>query len=144
MSIGRARRDRYNSPIVFHRRDEINVDAKQLNTQWLQDNAKKEGVQTTASGLQYKVLHQGAGGKTPSADAEVEVHYRGTLIDGKVFDSSYERGESVSFFLRQVIAGWTEGLQLMREGDKYEFYIPYTLGYGERGYPGVIDRKSVV
>lgn len=120
------------------------MDAKQLNTQWLQDNAKKEGVQTTASGLQYKVLHQGAGGKTPSADAEVEVHYRGTLIDGKVFDSSYERGESVSFFLRQVIAGWTEGLQLMREGDKYEFYIPYTLGYGERGYPGVIPQYATL
>lgn len=105
--------------------------------QFLAANAKKEGVTTTASGLQYKVIHQGDGAK-PAADAEVEVHYKGTLIDGKVFDSSYDRGESISFFLNQVIAGWQEGVQLMPVGSKYEFYIPYELGYGARGAGGVI------
>lgn len=113
--------------------------------QFLAENAKKEGVMTTLSGLQYRILHKAApGGKSPSADSEVEVHYKGSLIDGKVFDSSYDRGDSVSFFLRQVIAGWTEGLQLMSEGDKFEFYIPYELGYGERGYPGVIPKYATL
>lgn len=105
--------------------------------QFLAANATKEGVMTTASGLQYKVIRQGDGAK-PAADAEVEVHYKGTLIDGKVFDSSYDRGESISFFLNQVIPGWQEGVQLMPIGSKYEFYIPYELGYGARGASGVI------
>jgi FKBP-type peptidyl-prolyl cis-trans isomerase len=117
---------------------------KDAGERYLQENAKKEGVKVTPSGLQYRVLHQGTGGKSPAADGEVEVHYRGTLIDGTVFDSSYDRGESLSFFLNQVIAGWTEGLQMMSEGDKYELTIPYQLGYGERGYPGAIPKFATL
>ncbi len=112
--------------------------------QFLAQNATQPGVQTTASGLQYKVFSAGPGGPKPSADSEVEVHYRGTLIDGKVFDSSYERDEPTSFFLNQVIAGWTEGLQLMSVGDKYQFFIPYELGYGAKGYPGVIPKFATL
>lgn len=111
--------------------------------QFLAANAKKEGVVTTASGLQYKVIRQGDGAK-PAADAEVEVHYKGTLIDGTVFDSSYDRNESISFFLNQVIAGWQEGVQLMPVGSKYEFYIPYELGYGARGAGGVIPPHATL
>jgi len=104
---------------------------------FLEDNAKKAGVKTTASGLQYKVITEGTG-KKPKATETVTVHYRGTLIDGTEFDSSYKRGEPISFGLNRVIAGWTEGLQLMPTGSKYEFYIPYNLAYGERGAGGVI------
>jgi len=104
---------------------------------FLAANAKKEGVVTTASGLQYKVLQAGTGPK-PKATDTVNVHYRGTFIDGKTFDSSYDRGEPISFPLNRVIAGWTEGVQLMPVGSKYEFYIPYKLAYGERGAGGAI------
>ena len=96
------------------------------------ENAKKEGVKTTASGLQYQVLRDG-NGKQPKATDQVECHYEGTLIDGTKFDSSYDRGQTATFPLNQVIAGWTEGLQLMHEGAKYRFFIPYQLAYGERG-----------
>ena len=99
---------------------------------FLEDNAKKEGVTVTASGLQYKVITPGTG-KSPKATDTVEVHYEGTLIDGKVFDSSYQRKESIEFPLNRVIAGWTEGVQLMQEGAKYRFYIPSKLAYGPRG-----------
>ncbi len=99
---------------------------------FLAENGKKEGVVTLPSGLQYKVLKEG-NGKKPTATDQVECHYEGKLINGQVFDSSYSRGETATFGLNQVIAGWTEGLQLMQEGAKYRFYIPYTLGYGERG-----------
>jgi FKBP-type peptidyl-prolyl cis-trans isomerase len=99
---------------------------------FLEENAKKEGVTTTASGLQYKVLTPGTG-KSPKATDTVLVHYRGTLIDGTEFDSSYKRKEPISFPLNRVIAGWTEGVQLMQEGAKFEFYIPSKLGYGSRG-----------
>jgi FKBP-type peptidyl-prolyl cis-trans isomerase len=105
---------------------------------FLEENAKKEGVTTTASGLQYKVLREGPGKKPASRTSSVQVHYKGTLIDGKVFDSSYERREPIVFGLNQVIPGWTEGVLLMSEGSKYEFYIPYDLAYGARGIPGVI------
>ncbi len=104
---------------------------------FLEDNAKKAGVKTTSSGLQYKVLTEGTG-KKPKATETVTVHYRGTLIDGTEFDSSIKRGEPISFGLNRVIAGWTEGLQLMPVGSKYEFYIPYNLAYGERGAGGAI------
>ena len=106
--------------------------AKAEGEQFLAENEKKEGVKTTASGLQYQVLREG-NGKQPKATDQVECHYEGTLIDGTKFDSSYDRGQTATFPLNQVIAGWTEGLQLMHEGAKYRFFIPYQLGYGERG-----------
>jgi len=101
--------------------------------EFLAQNAKQDGVTTTESGLQYRVIEAGAGEKSPAATSQVTVHYAGKLIDGSEFDSSYKRGEPASFPLNGVIGGWTEGLQLMKEGDKYEFFIPYELGYGERG-----------
>jgi len=99
---------------------------------FLADNKGKEGVQTTDSGLQYKVLTMGDGAK-PAATDTVKVHYRGTLLDGTEFDSSYARNEPISFALNRVIAGWTEGVQLMPVGSKFEFYIAPELGYGEGG-----------
>ena len=99
---------------------------------YLEENGKREGVITTKSGLQYEVLTEGTG-KSPKATDKVRCHYEGRLTDGSVFDSSYQRGEPADFGLNQVIAGWTEGVQLMKEGAKYRFYIPYLLGYGERG-----------
>jgi peptidyl-prolyl cis-trans isomerase A (cyclophilin A) len=97
--------------------------------------------QTTVSGLKYIVLKEGTG-SMPTVTSNVKVHYTGTLNNGKVFDSSVQRGEPIDFNLNQVIKGWTEGVQLMKEGSKYKFYIPYTLAYGERGYPGAIPPKS--
>ena len=105
---------------------------KEAGEKYLAENAKKEGVVTTKSGLQYKVLQEGKG-KQPTAKDSVMCHYEGFLIDGTVFDSSVQRGEPATFGLQQVIAGWTEGLQLMQEGAKYRFFIPYRLGYGEGG-----------
>ena len=99
---------------------------------YLKENGSREGVVTTASGLQYEVLQEGTG-KSPKATDKVRCHYEGRLTDGTVFDSSYQRGEPADFGLNQVIAGWTEGVQLMKEGAKYRFHIPYLLGYGERG-----------
>jgi FKBP-type peptidyl-prolyl cis-trans isomerase FkpA len=99
---------------------------------FLQENAAKEGVVTTASGLQYLVLTEGAG-KSPKATDTVLVHYAGTLINGTEFDSSYKRREPIEFPLNRVIAGWTEGVQLMKEGSKFRFFIPSKLAYGPRG-----------
>jgi len=99
---------------------------------FLEENKKRAGVQTTASGLQYEVLTAGTGVK-PTATDSVLVHYKGTLLNGKQFDSSYDRGEPISFPLNRVIPGWTEGVQLMPAGSKYKFFIPYQLAYGERG-----------
>ena len=104
---------------------------------FLKMNAEKEGVVVLPSGLQYKVLAEGEG-KKPKATDKVKCHYAGTLLNGVQFDSSYDRGEPAVFGLNQVIAGWTEGVQLMSEGSKYEFYIPYNLAYGEHGAPGAI------
>lgn len=106
--------------------------AKAEGEKYLAENAKKEGVVTLESGLQYKVIKEGSG-KKPKATDSVKCHYEGFLIDGTVYDSSVQRGEPAVFPLNQVIAGWTEGLQLMREGAKYRFFIPYLLGYGEGG-----------
>lgn len=112
---------------------------------FLAANAKKEGVKTTASGLQYKVLKAGDGkGKTPKPTDTVKVHYHGTLIDGSVFDSSVERGEPAEFPVNGVIAGWTEVLQLMKEGDKWQVYIPSKLAYGERGAGGKIGPNATL
>ena len=99
---------------------------------YLEENGKREGVITTKSGLQYEVLTEGTG-KSPKATEKVRCHYEGRLTDGSVIDSSYQRGEPADFGLNQVIPGWTEGVQLMKEGAKYRFHIPYLLGYGERG-----------
>jgi FKBP-type peptidyl-prolyl cis-trans isomerase len=112
---------------------------------YLAANAKKEGVKTTASGLQYKVMKAGPdGGKSPKATDTVKVHYHGILIDGTVFDSSVQRGEPISFPLNGVIPGWTEGVQLMKVGDKFQFTIPSALAYGEQGAGGAIGPSSTL
>ena len=110
---------------------------------FLEENAKKEGVVTTKSGLQYEILIEGTG-KQPKATDTVRCHYEGSLINGSVFDSSYKRGEPAEFGLNQVIPGWTEGVQLMKEGAKYRFYIPYLLGYGENGAGSSIPPYSTL
>lgn len=110
---------------------------------FLEENAKKEGVVTTKSGLQYEILTEGIG-KQPKATDTVRCHYEGSLINGSVFDSSYKRGEPAEFGLNQVIPGWTEGVQLMKEGAKYRFYIPYLLGYGENGAGSSIPPYSTL
>lgn len=107
-------------------------DNKEKGEAWLANKAMEEGVVALPSGLLYQVLNEGSG-KKPTAEDTVECHYEGRLIDGTVFDSSYKRGESATFPLNGVIAGWTEGVQLMSEGAKYRFFIPYQLAYGERG-----------
>ncbi len=111
---------------------------------FLDENAKKDGVTTTASGLQYKVVTEGSGPKPPNANSRVEVHYKGMLIDSSVFDSSYDRGQPITFALSGVIAGWTEGVQLMPTGSKYIFYIPSELGYGAQGAGGVIPPNATL
>ena len=110
----------------------MSAKAKEEGEKFLAENAKREGVKVTESGLQYEVLEATIGQK-PKATDSVRVHYEGTLIDGTVFDSSYKRGESIAFPLNGVIKGWTEGLQLMSVGSKYKFFIPYQLAYGEHG-----------
>ncbi|MCI4669919.1 MAG: FKBP-type peptidyl-prolyl cis-trans isomerase [Bacteroidia bacterium] len=100
---------------------------------FLEENKKKDGVVVTPSGLQYLVLKEGKGPKPASPSTTVKVHYEGKLLDDTIFDSSYQRGEPTSFALNRVISGWTEGLQLMNEGAKYRFFIPYNLAYGQRG-----------
>jgi FKBP-type peptidyl-prolyl cis-trans isomerase FklB len=117
--------------------------AKDLGKNFLENNKKNEGVIVTASGLQYKVLTQGTG-KMPTPNSNVTVHYTGKLIDGTVFDSSVQRGTPADFGVTQVIRGWTEALQLMKEGDKWILYIPYDLAYGERGAGGSIPPYSAL
>lgn len=117
----------------FQRKSEEQAkNAKAEGENFLAENGKKEGVVVLPSGLQYQVLREGNGNK-PSATDQVECHYEGTLINGQVFDSSYKRGQTATFGLNQVIKGWTEGLQLMQEGAKYRFFIPYHLAYGAQG-----------
>ena len=117
--------------------------ATQAGEAFLAANAKKPGVITTASGLQYQVIKEGTGA-TPTASSEVKVDYEGKLIDGTVFDSSIKRGEPLTFGLSQVIPGWTEGLQLMKEGAHYRFFIPASLGYGETGAGEAIPPNSTL
>ena len=117
--------------------------SKMDGQKFLEENKNKEGIKVTESGLQYEVLSEGKG-KSPTNTDTVEVHYRGTLIDGTEFDSSYKRNSSISFPLNGVIKGWTEGLQLMKEGAKYKFYIPPELAYGERGAGDSIPPNSTL
>ena len=116
-----------------------------VSKEYLDQHKNLDGVQETKSGLQYKVIsEQKADTKSPTSHSRVKCHYEGRLIDGTVFDSSYKRGVPATFSLEQVIPGWTEGLQLMTVGDKYEFTIPPQLGYGEVGVPGHIPGNSVL
>ena len=116
---------------------------KEQGTAFLAENGKRDGVQTTDSGLQYEVITNAEGPK-PSATDKVTVHYTGTTIDGTKFDSSVDRGEPATFGLNQVIKGWTEGVQLMSQGAKYRFYIPSELAYGERGAGALIGPNSTL
>lgn len=117
---------------------------KEAGRKFLEENKKKSGVKTTASGLQYKIVKSTAEGVSPKASDQVNVHYHGTLIDGTVFDSSVQRGETITFGLNQVIRGWTEGLQLMKTGEKFIFYIPSELGYGDRAAGAQIPGGSTL
>ncbi|MCI5626012.1 MAG: FKBP-type peptidyl-prolyl cis-trans isomerase [Porphyromonadaceae bacterium] len=117
--------------------------AKEVGSKFLEENAKKEGVKVTATGLQYMVEKEGTGA-SPAATDEVTVHYTGRLLDGTVFDSSVSRGEPATFPLNRVIPGWTEGLQLMKEGGKTVFFIPSELAYGAQGVPNAIPPHSTL
>lgn len=128
---------KYMQHYVKELQDEAIKKSKDESAKFLEENAKREGVKTTESGLQYQVVKMGDGIK-PNANSKVTVNYEGFLVDGTKFDSSIDRGEPTSFGLGGVIKGWTEGLQLMPEGSKFTFYIPYQLAYGERGAGGVI------
>ncbi len=116
---------------------------KAKGDRFLQENKNKPGVKTTESGLQYIVIKEGTG-KQPTSEETVKAHYHGTLLDGTVFDSSVEKGEPVDFLLNRVIPGWTEGVQLMKEGAKYKFFIPGELAYGQRGAPPQIGANETL
>jgi FKBP-type peptidyl-prolyl cis-trans isomerase len=130
----------YNRAVQAKANEKIRVEGQQF----LEQNKKRKEVTTTASGLQYEVLKRGTGTASPKATDKVEVHYHGTLINGDVFDSSVERGQPTQFTLNQVISGWTEGLQLMHEGDKFKFFIPANLAYGERSAGAKIKPGSTL
>jgi FKBP-type peptidyl-prolyl cis-trans isomerase len=117
--------------------------ASEKGAAFLKENASKEGVKTTASGLQYKIVKEGTG-KTPAATDKVLVHYRGTFLDGTEFDSSYKRNEPIAFPLNRVIAGWTEGLQLVKEGGKAILYIPSKLAYGPSGNGPIGPNETLI
>ena len=119
------------------------LENQQKGREFLTANTQEEGVQSTASGLQYKVLQAGTGTVHPKSTDTVKVHYHGTLLDGRVFDSSVDRGQPIEFALHQVIPGWTEGLQLMVVGEKTRLYIPSELAYGNRG-AGMIPPGSTL
>jgi len=119
------------------------IDNKRTGDEFLASNKSKDGVKTTPSGLQYQVITEGTGPR-PKATSTVTVHYRGTLLDGKEFDSSYGRGQPATFPLNQVIPGWTEGLQLMNAGSKYRFWIPGELAYGPQGSPPTIGPNATL
>lgn len=123
--------------------EELASKNKEAGEAFLAENAEKEGVQTTESGLQYEVIEEGEGDK-PAAEDSVRVHYTGELISGEVFDSSRERGEPVTFKLEQVIPGWTEGLQLMPEGSRYKLYIPADLAYGPGGNQRIGPNETLI
>ncbi len=123
--------------------EEINAN-RQVGIEFLSNNASVDGVKSTASGLQYKVLTVGTGTEHPLATSRVEVHYEGMLIDGTVFDSSIARGKPITFGLNQVIKGWTEGVQLMVVGEKTRFYIPAELAYGERAAGSIPPGSTLI
>ncbi|WP_419147329.1 FKBP-type peptidyl-prolyl cis-trans isomerase [Pseudoalteromonas 'SMAR'] len=133
--------------LVFFRGGQKQKQVAQYNrvqaADFLKENEKREEVHKTDSGLQYEVITETEEGASPKPNSRVKVHYHGTLLDGTVFDSSVNRGEPISFGLNQVIPGWTEGLQLMTEGDKYRFWIGPDLGYGDRG-AGQIEPGSLL
>lgn len=122
---------------------EMEAKAKEAGVKFLEENKKNENVRETASGLQYVVEKEGTGAQ-PTAEDEVTVHYTGRLLDGTVFDSSVNRGEPATFPLNRVIPGWTEGVQLMKEGAKYTFFIPSDLAYGAQGVPNAIPPHSTL
>jgi FKBP-type peptidyl-prolyl cis-trans isomerase len=128
---------RLGQKIQMEQQKEKSAENKKAGEDFLEKNAKRPEVETTASGLQYEVIEKGEG-PSPEATDSVRVHYRGTLLDGTEFDSSHKRGEPVAFALNRVIKGWTEGVQLMKVGSKYKFYVPSDLAYGERGAGGKI------
>lgn len=130
----------YNRSVQARANEKIRMEGQQF----LEQNKKRKEVTTTASGLQYEVVKKGAGTVSPKATDKVEVHYHGTLINGDVFDSSVERGQPTQFTLNQVISGWTEGLQLMHEGDKFKFFIPANLAYGDRSAGAKIKPGSTL
>ena len=129
--------------VVMKKNQQVEKEKLKAGMDYLEANKSKEGVVTTESGLQYKVLKSGTG-KTPTATSNVTTHYTGKLVDGTVFDSSVERGEPIQFPVNGVIRGWTEALQLMKEGDKWELTIPSELAYGKRGAGGLIPPNSVL
>lgn len=138
--------DKYFAEIEEKQRSEaaaMGAAMKKEGEEFLAANAKKDGVKVLPSGLQYKVITEGKGRK-PGRTDKVKCHYLGTFPDGTRFDSSYDRGEPAVFGVNQVIAGWTEALQMMGEGSKWELYIPYSLGYGEHGAPGAIPPYSTL
>jgi FKBP-type peptidyl-prolyl cis-trans isomerase FkpA len=132
-----------NRPVEVSPQEEEAAENLEKGRAFLAENGKREGVITTASGLQYEVIKEGDGEK-PTATSEVEVHYEGTLLDGTVFDSSYDRGESITFPLNRVIPGWTEGVQLMPVGSTYKFYIPSVLGYGARSVENIPSNSTLI
>jgi FKBP-type peptidyl-prolyl cis-trans isomerase len=119
------------------------TDHKAEGEAFLAENAKRPEIHVTDSGLQYEIKEEGDGPK-PAASDTVEVHYHGTFLNNKAFDSTYQRGQPIQFPLNGVIAGWTEGLQLMNVGSVYKFYIPYNLAYGEQGHPAGIPGYSTL
>ena len=116
----------------------------EIGNQFMLDNKTNNDVIETASGLQYQVLQKGDGNTKPTATTTVKVHYHGTLLDGSVFDSSVERGQAISFPLNRVIKGWTEGVQLMVVGDKFKFFIPPKLGYGNQGAGSIAPGSTLI
>lgn len=135
------RYNEYNTKVAQPR---INGRWKEENTKFLEENKKRKEVVTTASGLQYEIMKRGTGEVSPVASDKVEVHYHGTMITGEIFDSSVQRNKTATFGLSQVIPGWTEGLQYMKVGDKFKFFIPYNLAYGEQARGSIIKGFSTL
>jgi FKBP-type peptidyl-prolyl cis-trans isomerase FklB len=137
LSIDREQANLYIAAYFQAEASKANARAQQIENEFLTENGKREGVVITNTGLQYEILESGQG-NSPGSEDRVTVHYTGTLLDGNKFDSSRDRGQPATFPVNGVIAGWTEALQLMKEGDRWIIYIPYELAYGERGAGEVI------